>query len=748
MSNESSNNPPLFAPNIVLSKSPSTSSISSNVEQSPHRNRSPREERNSSNSPIMPVASLARPDKSSIRSRSTNPSLARTKSSSLMSSGPTSDTMNDFFSSRMNKKVDITKTSSGRFKKPQRSSTPNPRYSGSGNSDRFREDHRDRDRDRDGFRSNFKYGNSGPLGSAFDTRSRGYDNRKRPTTKQHQEYSENELFAVKAKTQDINADFYDQCDVEVSGEAIAPPYESIEDFVDVSCQILKDNIKRCRFGTLTPVQSNAMPIVTSGRDIMCSAPTGSGKTFSFLAPLINNIASGRWENIPPNFDPERRKYRSAANPSVIILSPTRELASQIYLESLRLLFSRRRRREVRSVVAYGGVAINFQQNDLQRGCDILICCPGRLIDLLNRGFVNFSKLRAVVLDEADRQLDMGFRPQINEIFGYIHDQAELPTKYSRDNSYNDDIQVIEYGTQVLMFSATFPQVVQELAGKLLSDYVFLTVGHVGQSLNNITQKLVNISPQEKHQHLLDLLDVFFPQKDQLQELNWRSNKVEEGDPVEVKVLVFVETKRDAEALHDSVEDAGYHCLVIHGDRDQQQRELAMEEFRRRPRCVLIGTDVLSRGLDVPNVSHVINYDMPNDIDTYTHRIGRSGRMGAQGQATSFITYDDSRIFNDLYKHLETSGNNIPDWFTKMLPRRGGRGGRNSHRRDVRRNNNKGGNKGKRQNQGSSSGSTSFNFRDRESSNSKRSNNNISSKPSNKGPSNFQSLNNNQEEWTW
>jgi len=254
---------------------------------------------------------------------------------------------------------------------------------------------------------------------------------------------------------------------------------------------------------------------------------------------------------------------------VLILSPTRELTTQIFDETRKFTF----RTEIRPTVAYGGANIRDQISELRRGCDILIATPGRLVDLMERGHVSLSSIRYLCLDEADRMLDMGFEPQIRRIV----EQADMPVQ----------------GRQTLMFSATFPVSIQRLAGDFLDDYVFLAVGRVGSTTDNITQRVEFVEEGDKFPVLLDILT---------------------GVPG--LTLIFVETKRMADQLEYQLTQGGFLATSIHGDRSQMEREDALRTFKSGQTPYIVATDVASRGLDIPNVAHVVNFDLPNDIDSY------------------------------------------------------------------------------------------------------------------------------------
>jgi len=261
-----------------------------------------------------------------------------------------------------------------------------------------------------------------------------------------------------------------------------------------------------------------------------------------------------------------------------------------------------------------------QMREMRKGCDVLVATPGRLSDIISRGLVSLSQVKFLVLDEADRMLDMGFEPQIRQIV----EQADMPSVKSR---------------QTLMYSATFPREIQRLAGDFLKDYVFLSVGRVGSTSENITQAILQVDDRDKRQYLVDIL---------------RSNS-------KGLTLIFVETKRGAEALDDYLYRAGFPSTSIHGDRTQVQREAALQAFRTGECPIIVATAVAARGLDISNVTHVVNYDLPGDIDDYVHRIGRTGRAGNVGKATSFFCDKNMNIRKDLVEILREANQEVPAW---------------------------------------------------------------------------------------
>lgn len=429
----------------------------------------------------------------------------------------------------------------------------------------------------------------------------------------------------------IDFEIYDEIPVETSGKDCPPPIERFAD-IDLGPSLQK-NIKLAKFDRPTPVQKYSLPIVMKGRDLMACAQTGSGKTAAFLFPMIAYLLS----TTPPDMSNSpfgRRKIF----PLSLVLAPTRELACQIYDEARKFSY----RTGLRSVVVYGGAHISQQLRDLERGCDILVATPGRLVDIIERARVSLSSIRYLVLDEADRMLDMGFEPQIRRIV----EQEDMPRSGER---------------QTLMFSATFPKEIQRLAASFLYDYIFLAVGRVGSTTDLVTQKFVKVDENDKQEMLLDIIN-----------------------SVQGLTIIFVETKRKADMLEDFLIRERFSATSIHGDRVQFDREAALRNFSTGKTPFLIATNVAARGLDIENIAHVVNYDMPTDIDDYVHRIGRTGRAGKPGLATAFITEENANIINKLLEILDEAGQEIPSWLDAMRHRKGGHGhGNRGHGRGGR-----------------------------------------------------------------
>ncbi|XP_049583278.1 DEAD-box helicase 3 X-linked a isoform X3 [Syngnathus scovelli] len=439
----------------------------------------------------------------------------------------------------------------------------------------------------------------------------------------------------------INFEKYDDIPVEATGSDCPPHIDSFHD-VDMG-EIIMGNIALTRYTRPTPVQKHAIPIIKSKRDLMACAQTGSGKTAAFLLPVLSQIYTlgpGEALQAAKNNGQENGRYgRRKQYPISLVLAPTRELALQIYDEARKFAY----RSRVRPCVVYGGADIGQQIRELERGCHLLVATPGRLVDMMERGKIGLDYCNYLVLDEADRMLDMGFEPQIRRIV----EQDTMPPKGVR---------------QTMMFSATFPKEIQILARDFLEDYIFLAVGRVGSTSENITQKVVWVEETDKRSFLLDLLNA--TGKDSL-------------------TLVFVETKKGADALEDFLYHEGYACTSIHGDRSQRDREEALHQFRSGRCPILVATAVAARGLDISNVKHVINFDLPSDIEEYVHRIGRTGRVGNLGLATSFFNDKNSNITKDLLDILVEAKQEVPTWLESLAyehqHKSSSRGGRSKSR---------------------------------------------------------------------
>uniref|UniRef100_A0A0K0ED31 RNA helicase n=1 Tax=Strongyloides stercoralis TaxID=6248 RepID=A0A0K0ED31_STRER len=351
----------------------------------------------------------------------------------------------------------------------------------------------------------------------------------------------------------------------------------------------------------TVIQSISWPIAMSGRDIISIARTGSGKTLGFIVPAINHI-----RNQP------RRGHGDG--PGALVLLPTRELAQQVEEVSRDYCNAT----NMKMCCLFGGASKNGQSRDLQRGVDIVVATPGRLIDFLATDTTNLRRCSFLVLDEADRMLDMGFEPQIRKIIGQIRPDR-----------------------QTMMFSATWPKEVRNLASEFQNDPAFLNVGSLELSANhNITQHIEIIEEHEKQPRMLQLLDGILK-------------------TAEPKTLIFVETKRKADELTRNMRREGWPAMCIHGDKGQSERDWVLKQFKEGKTPILLATDVAARGLDVNDIKYVINFDYPNNSEDYVHRIGRTGRSDRKGDAYTFFTSANAGKARDLIKILEEAKQKVP-----------------------------------------------------------------------------------------
>ncbi|KAM5547879.1 DEAD-box ATP-dependent RNA helicase 52C [Rosa sericea] len=431
----------------------------------------------------------------------------------------------------------------------------------------------------------------------------------------------------------INFDAYEDIPVEASGEDVPAPASTFGD-IDLG-ECLNSNIKRCRYVKPTPVQRHAIPIAMAGRDLMACAQTGSGKTAAFCFPIISGVLTKCVERSQGNGD------GWTVFPRALILSPTRELACQIYEEAEKFAYQS----GAKVAVVYGGAPMGQQLRDMERGVAILVATPGRLVDMIERSRVSLKMIKYLALDEADRMLDMGFEPQIRKIV----QRMDMPPPGAR---------------QTLLFSATFPHEIQRLAADFLKNYIFLTVGRVGSSTDLIAQKVEFVRDMDKIQHLCGLLK------------NRRDNETHGKLAL---TLVFVETKKGANQLENWLSTNGFPAIAIHGDKVQMERERALRLFKCGTTPILVATDVASRGLDIPHVAHVINFDFPKSIDDYVHRIGRTGRAGKSGLATAFFSEKNQPLAKALVELMKESKQEVPNWLNDYAEQSLSYGGDQSQR---------------------------------------------------------------------
>jgi ATP-dependent RNA helicase RhlE len=343
--------------------------------------------------------------------------------------------------------------------------------------------------------------------------------------------------------------------------------------------------------TPTPVQQHAIPLILGGQDILAGAQTGTGKTASFTLPLLQRLAE--------NFDPQQKPRKVRA----LVLTPTRELAAQVY-ESVKT-YGKHLPLLAEAIV--GGVSINGQIRNLRRGCDIIVATPGRLIDHVLQKNIDLSKLEILVLDEADRMLDMGFIPDIRKIMAYLPKNR-----------------------QSLLFSATFPNEIKALANQLLRNPAEVTVAAQNVTADNISERVYGINKEYKRELLSYLIG----------NGRWR------------QVLVFVRTKHGADRLEQQLIRDGIRTAALHGDKTQGARTKALEAFKTGKVAVLVATDIAARGLDIDNLPHVVNFDLPQVPEDYVHRIGRTGRAGLNGEAISLVCPEEAYLLAAIEKFLK------------------------------------------------------------------------------------------------
>jgi ATP-dependent RNA helicase DDX5/DBP2 len=388
-------------------------------------------------------------------------------------------------------------------------------------------------------------------------------------------------------------------EITVQGNGVPNPVRTFEE-ASVPQFMLQEIIK-AGFTEPTAIQSQGWPMAISGRDMVGIAQTGSGKTLAYLLPAVLHIVA----------QPELKR---GDGPIVLVLAPTRELAVQIEVECVKFGASS----NIKSTCLYGGVEKRKQTYSLQAGVEVVVATPGRLIDMLEGNYTNLKRVTYLVLDEADRMLDMGFEPQIRKIVSQIRPDR-----------------------QTLLWSATWPRDVQALARDFLQpDYIQVNIGSLDLQANkHIIQKTEIVSGEfEKFDHMLKFI---------------------KEHPTD-RTLIFVDTKRMADQICRQLRQNGLSALAIHGDKSQGERDWVVSEFKSGNASIMIATDVASRGLDVKEIAYVINYEMPNDIETYIHRIGRTGRKNQKGGynegcAITYVVPPGHKVLLELVKIMEDVG---------------------------------------------------------------------------------------------
>ncbi|KAI5169888.1 ATP-dependent RNA helicase DDX5/DBP2 [Pancytospora epiphaga] len=467
----------------------------------------------------------------------------------------------------------------------------------------------DRNGRQGGDRNNYQR-RSGPRGRSFGGRDDDFE----PIRKENEPVDFEKNFYVPTKT--LNQEEAEQLRKKASMRLVGSDINlPVTDFESLGFpQSVVDSFKNKGYKEPTPIQAQGWPMALSGRDMVGIADTGSGKTISFVLPALIHAAA-------------QKPLRERDGPIVLILAPTRELCNQIeeVVAEYASFFN------MRSVAVFGGASIVPQKKAIVRGTEILVATPGRLIDLHEQGFCPLGRVTFLVLDEADRMLDMGFEPQLQQIIPKTH-----PNR------------------QTLMWSATWPREVRRLAADFMKDFIQVTIGDDSLKANaKITQKVEVVHWQDKKDKLLDYLK------------NRNSDKI----------IVFCNMKRTCDVIESFLIENGYNSAAIHGDKTQGARDAVISAFKNGRRNILIATDVAARGLDVKDVKLVINYDFPKVIDDYVHRIGRTARGScAEGLAFTMVCDDDRATVPKLIGILKESHQEVPAALSNMGSSRGRYGG--------------------------------------------------------------------------
>ncbi|CAH1110309.1 unnamed protein product [Psylliodes chrysocephalus] len=436
------------------------------------------------------------------------------------------------------------------------------------------------------------------------------------------------LASVQDRTSQEIEDWRRKWEISLKGKTIPNPVMNFEEagFPDY----VMDELKKMNFKNPTAIQAQGWPIALSGRDMVGIASTGSGKTLSYILPAIVHIN-------------HQSRLMRGDGPIALILAPTRELAQQI--QQVATDFGQSSR--IRNTCVFGGAPKGPQVNDLKDGVEIIIATPGRLIDFLESSRTNLKRCTYLVLDEADRMLDMGFEPQIRKV-----------------------IEQIRPDRQTLMWSATWPKEVQNLAQEFLKDYIQINVGSLQLSANHNILQIIDVCQEhEKESKLSTLLKEIMAEK-------------------ENKTIIFIETKKKVDDITRKMKRDGWPAVCIHGDKSQQERDWVLQDFRTGKAPILVATDVAARGLDVEDVKFVINFDYPSNSEDYVHRIGRTGRSQKTGTAYTFFTPSNFNKAADLVAVLKEAKQVINPKLQDMADRgyssnNTGRGGRSRWTRNPR-----------------------------------------------------------------
>ncbi|XP_063535543.1 uncharacterized protein LOC134745439 [Cydia strobilella] len=420
-----------------------------------------------------------------------------------------------------------------------------------------------------------------------------------PALQRHSPFSENaaRFYSINTEQKAID-DYRNEHNITVYGEDVPSPFIDIE--ASEFPEYIKTFLSKQGFTKPTIIQSQAWPVALSGQNFVGIAQTGTGKTLAFLLPAVVHI--------------KEKKARKGKGPIALVLAPTRELAKQIEVvakDFQKLL-------NIRCVCIYGGASRSVQAEQLEAGVDIVIATPGRLNDFLVSRTTNLGRCTYVVLDEADRMLDMGFEPQIRQA-----------------------LEGVPLERQILMFSATWPKEVQHLAKDYLGEFVQVNVGSTELSANHNITQVVHVCEQDSK------MDKF---KEIMHQIS--------GEGIG-KILVFTNTKRSVDHLTLTLRRNGWPAVGIHGDKTQLQRDTIIRKFKTGNTNILVATDVAARGLDVDGITHVINYDFPQTSEDYIHRIGRTGRYDKKGEAHTLFTEEDARLAKSLIAVLNEANQEPP-----------------------------------------------------------------------------------------
>lgn len=426
----------------------------------------------------------------------------------------------------------------------------------------------------------------------------------------------NESPNIIARSQHLSDQFYAKNEMTIKGFAPKP----ILSFDEIQFPApVRSVIQKLGYTQPTAIQAQSWPILLSGHDLVGIAQTGSGKTLSFMLPALIHAMG--------------QSNARSGDPLVLVLAPTRELAQQIQVVGTEFCAAT----NSRSVCVYGGAPKQPQKRDIYSGLEVCIATPGRLLDFVREKTIKLDRVTFLVLDEADRMLDMGFEPQIRKI-----------------------VKCIRPDRQTAMFSATWPKEVQRLASDFMVDCSHITLGSATLNANQNIHQIVDVCEEhEKESKLAKVLAAVM--RDQ-----------------NCKVIIFAQTKKRVDDFFYTIKRLGYPALPIHGDKRQQERDRVLQEFRRRPRVILIATDVAARGLDVDDVRIVINLDYPGQTEDYVHRIGRTARSGAKGTAYTFFTRENGKHALELIQLLKDSNQEVNEKLYELSKGRyyggGGRGG--------------------------------------------------------------------------